>query len=1212
MRRFTLSFLTVASLIFVIQLLSAPDFSIAATWYHTDWHYRKSLTIDNTKVSGANDLNDFSILINRTDADLKSVANGGKVEQADGGDVLFTSADGLTKLAHEIEKYDPVTGELVAWVKVPTLATATDTTLYVYYGNATGVPDQSNKGGVWGTEYAAVWHLSENPASPAPQISDSARGNSGTTNGSMTSSQQVTGKINGSLNLDGSNDYIGVGNPVSLQVSGLGISYGAWVNVKAWNTVGGVYPAILSKVNTSYPYGGFQLNLENDASGRRIACALANGATWRVLQKMGPVTNTWYHVYCVYDGANLRMYINGVQEASTPHSGTIRNVAANLGLGRNMAFSANAYFNGYIDEARVLNVARSADWLATEYENQNNPATFASFGAEESSGPPPAAVTLAETSGTTSVTEGGATDTYTLVLASAPANSVTITSASANTDTGVTVSPISATFTATNWSVPQTMTVTAVDDTLDEGPMQVAISHAVTSADPAYSGIAVPNVLAAIVDNDDASAPIITTISSSNSGTSATITWTTSEPASSRVTYGATDAYGLQTAESDLAPRVTSHSVTIPDLSRCSTYHFQVTSADVGGNTTTSADANLFTTGCEVLYPELHPSCDDTNPNNEIRVRNDVDVAAVRNAVIANIWSGGGLPTGQPTSVTQNIGSNPYLTTTNMPNLARMDQIDVNLDSGFNSRMYHLIPTNGNNRLVIFHQGHGDEGLNPNGGKETIEYLIAHGFSVLAVQMPETGPNDGPADRNDHNSMQSLESPTFNPMEIFLEPIAVALNYMELSYSYQDISMTGISGGGWTTVLYAAIDSRIKTSFPVAGSYPYYLRYAPCATTPYDLGDYEQGSSGKPAALYANIASYLDLYILGSAGSDRQQVAIYNKQDPCCFGGLRYKIFEKTVADEVASLAGGIFGVALDVDNPIHSISSWAMQNAILPVLKSSVSLSTDTITATERAGTSSYSVVLGSKPISTVTITPTSGNTATGVTVAPSTLTFTAANWSVSQTVTVTAVDDNVEEGAHTATISHALTSSDLLFSGVPVANVLVQISDAPVVPVDVVWFDDALPAGAVTTAIGGEGWSWVSAAPAPYGGTLSHQSDLVAGYHQHFFFNATAGLSVASGDRLFTYVYLDPANPPSEILLQWYNGSWAHRAYWGANQIGWGESGTASRYYMGQTPPAGLWVRLQVPASFVGLEGQTLSGMSFVLYNGRATWDRSGKIGL
>jgi len=64
MRRFTLSFLTVASLIFVIQLLSAPDFSIAATWYHTDWHYRKSLTIDNTKVSGANDLNDFSIFLN--------------------------------------------------------------------------------------------------------------------------------------------------------------------------------------------------------------------------------------------------------------------------------------------------------------------------------------------------------------------------------------------------------------------------------------------------------------------------------------------------------------------------------------------------------------------------------------------------------------------------------------------------------------------------------------------------------------------------------------------------------------------------------------------------------------------------------------------------------------------------------------------------------------------------------------------------------------------------------------------------------------------------------------------------------------------------------------------------------------------------------------------------------------------------------------------
>jgi hypothetical protein len=156
-------------------------------------------------------------------------------------------------------------------------------------------------------------------------------------------------------------------------------------------------------------------------------------------------------------------------------------------------------------------------------------------------------------------------------------------------------------------------------------------------------------------------------------------------------------------------------------------------------------------------------------------------------------------------------------------------------------------------------------------------------------------------------------------------------------------------------------------------------------------------------------------------------------------------------------------------------------------------------------------------------------------------------------------------------------------------------------------VWVDDAVPAGA---AVGGdgEGWSWVSSNPAPFSGARAHRSALLSGMHQHYFYNATTKLSVAVGDTLFAYVYLDPANPPREVMLHWYDGSWEHRAYWGANLLGWGTDGTASRRYMGPLPAAGQWVRLEVPASEVGLEGHTLNGMAYTLYDGRATWDYAG----
>jgi hypothetical protein len=79
---------------------------------------------------------------------------------------------------------------------------------------------------------------------------------------------------------------------------------------------------------------------------------------------------------------------------------------------------------------------------------------------------------------------------------------------------------------------------------------------------------------------------------------------------------------------------------------------------------------------------------------------------------------------------------------------------------------------------------------------------------------------------------------------------------------------------------------------------------------------------------------------------------------------------------------------------------------------------------------------------------------------------------------------------------------------------------------------------------------------------------------------------------------------------MLQWNDGSWEHRAYWGANLIAWGSDGSASRRYMGALPAPGQWVRLEVSAAQVGLEGRQLKGMAYTLYGGRATWDRTGRM--
>lgn len=118
-------------------------------------------------------------------------------------------------------------------------------------------------------------------------------------------------------------------------------------------------------------------------------------------------------------------------------------------------------------------------------------------------------VTIRETMGTTEVVEGGASDTYDIVLDSLPSSDVTIT-VTPDTDLDLGAGPnaeVELTFTPANALAPQTVTVTAVDDLLDEGMHTGTISQSIRSSDPSYSAINLPDIVVSVVDND---APVST------------------------------------------------------------------------------------------------------------------------------------------------------------------------------------------------------------------------------------------------------------------------------------------------------------------------------------------------------------------------------------------------------------------------------------------------------------------------------------------------------------------------------------------------------------------------------------------------------------------------------------------------------------------------------------------------------------------------------
>jgi hypothetical protein len=110
-------------------------------------------------------------------------------------------------------------------------------------------------------------------------------------------------------------------------------------------------------------------------------------------------------------------------------------------------------------------------------------------------------------------TEGGATGSYKVKLTSQPTAPVNI-----SFNTGTQISPIATpiTFDSTNWNVDQTVTVSAIDDTVAQGTHSGTIAHTVTSTDASYSAKAMPDVTASITDNDSPGVSIVQSAGSTN------------------------------------------------------------------------------------------------------------------------------------------------------------------------------------------------------------------------------------------------------------------------------------------------------------------------------------------------------------------------------------------------------------------------------------------------------------------------------------------------------------------------------------------------------------------------------------------------------------------------------------------------------------------------------------------------------------------------
>jgi biopolymer transport protein ExbB len=327
-------------------------------WWDNTWLRRVKLTVNN---AGRGPLTDVPVLIrlNTSRVTFSEL-------QATGTDLRFIADDDLTVLPHQVERFVSGTAAEV-WVRLPQVpGSSTTHTFWMYYGNPTA-PDAQSPAAVR-PSFRGVWHFTESPAGGAGAIEDSTPfAHHGTSSGGMMANDLLAARIGNGLRFDGQNDYVSMGLPPGLEITGP-ISLEAWVYLGVVQSSVSPFTRIVNKWSGSS--GGYALMFGN-APGI-VIMDTADGTT---IDEASAATTlpqaTWQYLAGSWDPTlGSALYLNGVvTDANPPFTAAILPSPQPFTLA---STGGSLYLNGRLDEVRVSGVARSPDWVSAQFASMSD------------------------------------------------------------------------------------------------------------------------------------------------------------------------------------------------------------------------------------------------------------------------------------------------------------------------------------------------------------------------------------------------------------------------------------------------------------------------------------------------------------------------------------------------------------------------------------------------------------------------------------------------------------------------------------------------------------------------------------------------------------------------------------------------------------------------------------------------------------------------
>lgn len=338
--------------------------------------YSQAVTIQHAKVPNTDQTN-FPIDVDVTQAGLKSTGNLGHVQNANGYDIWFYSDSACTtRIPAERDIYNASTGRYTGWVQ-KTVLTASDVTIYICYGDASISTDPNLDGtfgatSVWDANYKVVYHTGDGST---VGLNDSTSNALTLTNNSTVAS---AGKIGGAV--DSSSSTWLSRSDSALPTGSTAFTISGWYKTTTVST---------SNIILNWGAGGATnqsyLGIYNLGNG--FNAGIVGNGTANVGDNVSLNDGVWHYIVGTQSGAggtNTKIYVDGSLKNSGALTWALASGGANkFTIGRDNAASPTQTYTGSQDELRISSgLARPADWIATEYNNQSATSTFYTLGSE--------------------------------------------------------------------------------------------------------------------------------------------------------------------------------------------------------------------------------------------------------------------------------------------------------------------------------------------------------------------------------------------------------------------------------------------------------------------------------------------------------------------------------------------------------------------------------------------------------------------------------------------------------------------------------------------------------------------------------------------------------------------------------------------------------------------------------------------------------------